>query len=306
MAWFNFSERYVLIINLLIGVILIPYFLALAISDAVKFHYAGNILPAQNEYVSTRLTGQQVGPRPRAYYDLITRRDIFSLAPPPETAAPVENENLDIKLVGTSQLSSGNPYAIVEDPSGNQVLYRLGSVIPNAGKLVEVSSDRIVVLHNGHRVAVELPRETPESAPPFAGRPGFNPRLRRGFRGGPFGAAHEPGSGVRRLAPNRFLLTRATVNNNLNNMAPLLTQMRAVPNIQNGAANGFRLSEIQPDSIFERIGLQDGDLVTSINGQPVGNPAKALALMQTLQGQSSITLNIIRNGAPTTLSYFIR
>jgi len=306
MAWFNLSERYILIINLLIGVILVPYFLALTIGDAVKYHYAGNILPAQNEYAHTRLAGQLAGPRPRAYYDLITRRDIFSLAPPHETAAPVENENLDIKLVGTSQLSSGNPYAIVEDPSGNQRLYRLGSAIPNAGKLVEVSRDRIIVLHNGHRVAVQLPRETLESAPPFTARPGFNRGARRGFRRGPIGPAHQAESGVRRLAPNRFLLTRAAVNNNLNNMAPLFTQMRAVPNIQSGAANGFRLSEIQPNSIFQQIGLLDGDLVTSINGQPVGNPAKAMALMQTLQGQSSITLNVIRNGAPTSLYYFIR
>jgi type II secretion system protein C len=313
MAGFNLSERYILIINLLIGVVLIPYFLALCIGDGVKLHFAGDILPSQTDYARAAGPTRIAGPRPRAAYDVITRRDIFSLAPPPEVAAPVVNENLDIKLVGTSQLSSGNPYAIVEDPSGNQILYRLGNTIPNAGPLVEVTRNRIVVLHNGHRVAVEIPRDDLQAAPPFAPQPGFapssrfNPGMRHGFRRGPMGR-HSPtlGPGVRKLAPNRYLLTRATVNSNLNNMSPLFTQIRAVPNIENGASNGFRLSEIQPNSIFQQIGLQNGDLLTSVNGQPVGNPAKAMALMQTLQSQSSITLNVVRNGAPTQLFYFIR
>jgi general secretion pathway protein C len=76
--------------------------------------------------------------------------------------------------------------------------------------------------------------------------------------------------------------------------------------MQNGAMNGFLLSEIQPNSIFKQIGLRDGDLLNAVNGQPVNDPGKAMTMLQSLQNQPSITLNVVRNGVPTQLHYFIR
>ncbi len=306
MAGFNLSERYILIINLLIGVVLIPYFLALGVSDAIKLHYAGNVLPSSSEYARTTPIAGSNAQRSRAYYDVIARRDIFNLAPAPQVAAPVENENLNIRLIGTSEQSAGKPYAIIEDANGNQLLYRLGDVIPNAGKLLEVTKDRAVILHNGHRVAVEIPHDEPIQDAPIAPRPGMIQRFQRGRMGRSGLALETQHRGVRRITPNRYLLERSTVDSNLKNMEPLFTQIRAIPNLQNGHSNGFLLSEIQPGSIFQQIGLQDGDLLTAVNGQTVGDPAKAMALMQTLQSQSSITVNVTRNGAPTRLYYNIQ
>lgn len=307
MAGFNLSERYVLIINLLIGVVLIPYFLALGVSDTIKLHYAGNVLPGSSEYAHSRSRAAVDMPRSRAYYDVIARRDIFNLAPARQAAPPpVENENLNIRLIGTSQQSSGSPYAIIEDTGGNQLLYRLGDEIPNAGKLLEVSKNRVIILHNGHRVALELPHDEPVQGVPLTPRPGMIQQFRRGRPGRMGLVMQTQHGGVHQLTRNRYVLDRSTVDNNLKNMAPLFSQIRAIPNVENGQSNGFMLSEIQPGSIFQQIGLQDGDLLTAINGQAVGDPAKAMGLMQTLQNQTSITLNVLRNGAPTRLYYNIR
>jgi general secretion pathway protein C len=95
------------------------------------------------------------------------------------------------------------------------------------------------------------------------------------------------------------------VDNNIKNMAPLFSQIRATPKMQDGVADGFLLTEIQPNSIFQQIGLQDGDLLKSVNGQPVGDPVKALGLLQSLQGQSQITLNVVRKGTPKQIYYNI-
>ncbi len=307
MAGFNLSERYLLIINLLIGVVVIPYFLALGVSDFIKLHYAGNVLPASSEYTRATPKAGTMGQRSRAYYDVITRRDIFNLAPAPQaTPPPVANENLNIRLIGTSQQSSGSPYAIIEDSGGNQLLYRLGDEIPNAGKLLDVTRNRAIILHNGHRVALELPHDEPVQGMPVTPRPGMIQRFHRGRMGRMGLVMQTQHGGVRKITPNRYVLDRSTVDSNLKNMAPLFTQIRAIPNIKNGQSNGFMLSEIEPGSIFQQIGLQDGDLLTAVNGQAVGDPAKAMDLMQTLQNQSSITLNVMRNGAPTHLYYNIR
>jgi len=65
----------------------------------------------------------------------------------------------------------------------------------------------------------------------------------------------------------------------------------------------FKLSEIQPDSIFQQIGLRDGDVLTGVGGQSVGDPAKAMQLLATLRNQNSISLTVMRDGQPVQLQY---
>jgi len=298
---FNLSERNIFILNLLIGLAIFP-FLGLSATDLFKLHRASGVLPEESEYARSAPVRLGTGTHPRAYYNPIVTRDIFNLAPPPE-AAPVENAAIDIKLIGTSQMSAGKPYAIIEDANGKQALYRVGEQVPDAGQLVEVAKNRAVVLHNGHRVAIEIPQEGLTPGAPLNLRP--TPGFMRRLPGGGVPGLRAPGRGIRRMGANRYMLDRSTVDSNLKNMAPLFTQIRATPQIENGAAHGFRLTEIQPNSIFQQIGLQDGDLLNAVNGQSVGDPAKALVMLQSLQTMPSITLDVVRNGAPTQLHYNI-
>lgn len=304
---FNLSERYVTILNfLLVGAIV--YCLALVVSGALKLHLADEGRPAQiapPHKVSPRAAAR---PHSLADYQVIVRRDIFDLTPPKPTPAPeVHDETINVTLLGTSRLGPHGGFVIIESPSGEQDLYRLGDTIPNVGRLLKIESDRAIVLHNGHRVALTIPSQLdalPERMRPFRGpvrRPRINnPMMRRRMMG-----ALSKG-GVRKVADNRYLLKRAVVNNNLQNMSRLFTEIRAVPRIQNGASSGFQLSEIQPGSIFQQIGLQNGDVLTAAQGQPVNDPLKAMQLLETLRNQSSITLNVIRDGVPLQLHYNIR
>ena len=298
----NLSERNILILNLLIGLAIVP-FLALSATDLFKLHLASAIMPEASE--SARSTSAQMasGAHPRPYYNPITTRDIFNLAPPPEAPA-VENQALDVKLIGTSQMTTGKPYAIIEDASGKQSLYRVGEQVPGAGQLVEVASSRAVLLHNAHRVALEIPREALTPGAPLNVRP--TPGLIRRLPGRGMPRLGAPNKGIHRLGANRYMLDRSTVDGSLKNMAPLFTQIRATPRLENGVAQGFQLTEIQPDSIFQQIGLQDGDLLKAVNGQGVGDPAKAMLMLQSLQAQKSITLDVVRNGSPQQLHYSIR
>lgn len=306
---FNISERYVIGLNVLL-VALIAYLAARSVSDVIAFRLAGSAVPAESEAVGA--TAHAAGARPRTYYDAIVRRDMFNLAPAPVEAAPAENEDLQVTLLGTSHLTEGKPFAIIQDSSQNQSLYRLGDTIPNAGKLVEVTKDRVVVLHNGHRVAVEMAhQDMPGTEQPFGIRPrhghhGLIPRGRLIPRGPLMRSRRFGATGVQKLGGNHYLIARTTLNQDLQNMPKLFTEIRAVPNLQNGTANGFRLSEVEPGSIFQQIGLMDGDLLTAVSGQPVGDPARAMQLFEMLRNQSTLTLNVVRNGSPMQLQYVIR
>ncbi len=296
----RFSERYVMALNLLLIAIL-AYFLALSVNDIILGRVAGGA-PA---HLPSLIGAEPSAPvtHPRTFYAAISKRDIFNLVPVTEAPAEVAT-NLHIRLLGTSSLTLSQPFVIVEDDNNHQQsLYRMGDEIPDAGKLVGVYKDHAIILHQGRRIKLEMPagqNATPaEIRRPF-GLPGAP--LRRNFPRGRSGQ-----NGVRQIEPNRYVLDRSTVDNNLNNMAALFTQVRAVPNLgPDGQSNGFKLSEIQPDSIFQQIGLRDGDVLTGVGGQSVSDPTKAVQLLSSLRNQNLIRLSVLRGGQSVQLQYNIR
>ncbi|MBV8360867.1 MAG: hypothetical protein JO189_23470 [Deltaproteobacteria bacterium] len=312
--YFRFPQQYIAVLNFfLIGIIV--YFLALAFSNGIKLHLARIDVSRFSEFNHQKpLQQPQAGLQPRAYYDTIVQRNIFSLAPAAPPPAPVENENLNITLIGTSHLSVGKPYIIVETPDGDQSLYRQGESIPNVGRVLSISRNQAVVLHNGHRVALKIPDagEGGTSEPTPYGMPRPRPfmrfpRFRRPGPGAPFGpyGALNSNPGVHQLSSTHYLIGRVTVDRSLSDMGSLFRQIRAVPNVQNGSSNGFRLSQIQPGSIFQQIGLEDGDVVTGAQGQQVNDPMRAMILLNTLRNSPAISLSLIRNGSPMRLYYTI-
>ncbi|MGB6561981.1 MAG: type II secretion system protein GspC [Candidatus Binataceae bacterium] len=294
----RFSERYVMALNLLLIAIL-AYFLALSVNDIIL----GRVADA-SAHLPSLLGAEPTAPvtRPRTFYEAISRRDIFNLVPVTEAPAEVAT-NLHIHLLGTSTLSLSQPFIIVEDDNNHeQSLYRMGDDIPDAGKLVGVYKDHAIVLHEGRRIKIEMPAEdngAPAEVPRPFGLPGAT--FRRFMRG------RGNQSGVREINPNRYVLDRSTVNNNLNNLAALFTQVRAIPNLgPDGQSHGFKLSEIQPDSISQQIGLRDGDVLTGVGGQSVGDPAQAMQLLASLRNQNSVSLTVMRGGQAVQLQYNIR
>jgi type II secretory pathway component PulC len=55
---------------------------------------------------------------------------------------------------------------------------------------------------------------------------------------------------------------------------------------------GVLVSAIKPGSLFEQAGLQNGDTITEINGQPVSGPEGAPQLFQKLTQGGDIRLGV--------------
>jgi len=78
--------------------------------------------------------------------------------------------------------------------------------------------------------------------------------------------------GVRKVSDGRFMVDQQAVAATTENMSQILTQARALPFMEQGKTVGFRISEIVPGSIYERIGLQNGDVIQRINAMEVDDP----------------------------------
>ena len=120
--------------------------------------------------------------------------------------------------------------------------------------------------------------------------------------------ARPPGGqldGVRKLTDTRYEIDKAVIDSSLSNLNTLATQARLVPSFKNGVANGFKLFQIQPGSLYSSIGIENGDVITRINGYEINSPDKALEIYQKLRESSHVTLELDRGGQNIKKDYSI-
>lgn len=107
---------------------------------------------------------------------------------------------------------------------------------------------------------------------------------------------------VRSIGANQYLLKRSEINKVTGNLGALASQARIVPSKKD---NGFKIFSIAKDSLFSKLGIQNGDILKSINGIELSSPDKAIEAYSRLQSASKLSLDIVRKGQNETLEYTI-
>ena len=193
-----------------------------------------------------------------------------------------------MKLLGVVIGDHGGISAIIEMLANKQQLFfRLNDQIPDAGEIVEIRRDGILVRQGQEQELLEL--VSPTGEPPMAAR-----------SVAPVAATAAPG------APIRKVLDRREVDQAISDLPKLLSQARAVPMMVNGAMSGFRLDYIAPSSFYEKIGLQYGDVLKQVNGVEIRDPGTMLTLFQQLRNERTVKLDVMRNNQRTTMTFDIR
>ena len=112
---------------------------------------------------------------------------------------------------------------------------------------------------------------------------------------------------MEQLAENRFALERKDVESVRNNPAALFSQARILPKYENGEMVGVQVNAIQAGSLFQQIGLQDGDTITTFNGIEVKGQQESTQVLQQLTSAQEFDVTVTgRDGATRSLQYEIR
>jgi type II secretory pathway component PulC len=83
----------------------------------------------------------------------------------------------------------------------------------------------------------------------------------------------------------------------------LSEQARFAPSLgEEGGLRGVLVTDIAAGSQLESIGLRNGDIVVSIGGIPLQDPAQVIPTLQGLDLSAGTTLLVERGGAATTIS----
>lgn len=182
--------------------------------------------------------------------------------------------DLKLELIGTFITNGKNPYAIIEDSKKNeQEIFEIDDNIFDVAKLVAIFTDRVEIDRDGKIEILQLDSAPNESS---------------SYTGG-----------------DTISVKEELVNEALNNLPLLLTQARAVPYFKNGKSVGLRLFAIKRGSLYETIGLKNGDILKQINGNNLGDITQAVKLFEKLKQERSISLELERNRADKTIRYEI-
>jgi len=229
-----------------------------------------------------------------------------NIAPVIAKPAPVVLQPLTMKLLGTVVAGEHSAAIIAMTSGSDQSVFFIGDSIQPGATLKSVEVDAIVVDRGSRdeRISLEQTAKLASSPMPYAApvqTPAPNPNRSMSPSISP--------PQVQSTLPVKTVqkrMSRATLQHQLQNFPALLSQARVVPHFVNGKPGGFMISEIAPNSLYQQAGLQNGDIILSVNGNRITGPQQAMSMYNSLKQANALDLDFMRAGQRRHTHYDIR
>jgi general secretion pathway protein C len=111
--------------------------------------------------------------------------------------------------------------------------------------------------------------------------------------------------GIQANSETKFTVQRSFVDRVLQNQAEIMRSARIVPHEENGQVVGVKLYGIRRNSLLGKLGLQNGDLLRTINGYAMASPDSALEAYSKLRTANDLSVAVVRRGKDMTVDYNI-
>ncbi|MCB0327592.1 MAG: PDZ domain-containing protein [Bdellovibrionales bacterium] len=206
-------------------------------------------------------------------------------------AKPVRS-SISATLLGT--MVSSNPKAsfasIQERGEKDSKNYYIDDKILGEADIYDIQRNRVYFYRNGRREYLEvnkIPNVYSSSQSSSSTRSGT------------------ASSGIRKQG-GKIFVTREKVDATLGDLNNVVQQARMVPNFNAGKVDGFKVFGIRGGSIFQELGLKNGDVINQINGTLIDSIEKAIPMLQLLKTESSYSIDVTRGGSKQTLQIEIQ
>ncbi len=209
-------------------------------------------------------------------------------APKPSTIEAPETR-LQLTLRGIIAVSAGGVgRALIAEGRGQEKLFKTGDEVSAGAVLYEVQADKVILKRAGRFETLTLPRDRIDtSGKAAAGK----------------GSASKPRSGVRTSSgSNVSSQLRELRDQVVADPAQAAGLVNVQPVMEGGAIKGYRVSPIKYRSLFRKSGMRVGDVVTQVNGIPVGDVTQMATLFDQFKTRSQFELTVERGGRQTSLT----
>ena len=184
-----------------------------------------------------------------------------------------------IELKGTVAGEGKYGFAIVEEKgSRKQKLVKLGDVLSGA-KVVRIKRSAVDFLVGDQVLTLKIVESKEEPILP-------------------------PAQSAASVAPSgATILSRTEIDKELQDMGSLLRKALVRPYFNAGVPDGFIISNIRSDSLYQKMGIMNGDIIQAVNNRKIETADDVMGLLSTISAGSSLSVTINRRGNKETLNY---
>lgn len=215
------------------------------------------------------------------------------------------------RLVGTIVAPSFPDWSFAAvNATGTAMLYRTGMDIGGM-TLVGIRPDRVYLApKSGALCKIQMFMPSSQAGPP---KPQLAANRTANAAGRALRAADQGGisdaelqQGIQKVSDTEYNVQQSLVSKILENQAALMRSARVIPHEEGGRVVGVKLYGIRRNSILGQLGIQNGDMLRSINGFDMSSPDSALKAYTKLRNADHLTVAVERRGNPVTIDYNIQ
>lgn len=211
-----------------------------------------------------------------------------------------QESQLPIKLINTIVLQDMVKSLASVQVRGDRDLQelRVGDQISNIAQISKITRLEILVknLESGMCESIVSDTKTKDRSSPISV---LSPSASKEYK------LNKKMSGIDNIG-NKFIISKTLLDEKLKNLASILTQAKAVQ-IQNPDGSlSFKMTELDPAGIFPFLGIQDGDIITNINGKPIYDMNEVMLLFGRIKNLDALSLGLKREGTDTNQDYSIK
>lgn len=262
---------------------------------------------------ATPLAGPGPAAAPAQALPEISALHLFGKFEPPQApVAPAEIPVTPLNLLLRGVIAADNPAsarAIIADQGGKEDYYAINAELPGGAKLKEIYTDRIILVRNNQDEVLRLPKESVEENIPVAVPVSVTqpPPPQQVPEGTPIPAPVPPPAAAKgppvEQNPETLSILRSYRDALQTNPTVLAGVAKAEPVTEGNRQLGYRINAGSDPTFLPRFGLEPGDIITTVNGIALDNPAKGLEAVGKLGSASQVNISILRNGQPRTMSF---
>lgn len=283
-------------------IIVIAFFSAKILTNVLRIY--GNRLVVSEDTSNSNIVGlnqkKEIQDQLSNYEVIITRNIFNSTNEIPDEEVNISSEGdgsdsatkstLPLDLVGTIVLNdpSLSVAAIRVENEDKTNAYIIGDVLLSKAEIVSILRQRVFLKS---KITGEL--EYIEMA--FDESDNVETKTRR-----------ISDSGIRVIDDEHVIMDRGELNKSLANMNQLLMEARAIPYRKDGEMQGFKILGIRPGSLYDRLGVKNGDVIQSINGVGLKSPADAMKIYNQISTYNNFNFDLLRAGEGKNVKLEIR
>lgn len=223
------------------------------------------------------------------YAEHIAKLHLFGDPPKVETPdiADAPKTRLNLTLLGVYATESNQAIAIIASGGSEEKIYQVGDAIPGGAVLKAVLPDRVLLERQSKMETLPFPRDAI-----------------KGVAFSQSASSSAPVSSTNAGTDQKLGNLRRKI---LKNPGQLGKMVQARPIMKNGQFEGYQLSPSgnrdDNKQLFQELGLEPGDIVTSVNDIMIDRPEKGLNALQNLVNAAEVTITLLRDGSEITLHH---